>query len=103
METKATEPTLKFSEINKILEEIFLGGTKYISNIETFKTKEFDYEEGNQGDYDETVQIKSLNNYPGYFVKITRRTDSYGDNEFIYKVEIVVSKPKTITEYLPIK
>lgn len=101
MEKKATEPTLKFSEINKILEEIFLGGTKLTSHVEIFDVKQL--EEESQGDYGENVQIKSLNNYPGYFIKITRRTDSYGYNEFIYKVEIVVSKPKTITEYLPIK
>lgn len=101
MEKKATEPTLKFSEINKILEEIFLGGTKLTSHVENFDVKQLEIE--SQGDYGETAQIKSLNNYPGYFIKITRRTDSYGYNEFIYKVEIVVSKPKTITEYLPIK
>ena len=62
-----------------------------------------DYE-GSQGDYNETFEFYQHPDMPkNLFLKITMRTDSYGDNDFIHELQFVEGKEKTITVYEPIK
>lgn len=56
-----------------------------------------------QGEYNEKVTVYIHKQLPqGLFVKITRRTDSYGENETITNIAFVMGKAKTITIYEPI-
>lgn len=62
-----------------------------------------DYDEGNQGEYNETFVFYKHKGLPeGVFMKETYYTDSYGSGNSLVSVEFVEAKPKTITVYEPI-
>lgn len=51
-----------------------------------------------EGDYDEITEIFSLG-VDDLHIKLEIRTDSYGDNEFVYSIKIVKPVVKTITDF----
>lgn len=51
-----------------------------------------------EGSYEELVEIYALG-FEDYHLKLTLRTDSYGDNEFVHSVKIVKPIVKTITDF----
>ena len=55
-----------------------------------------------QGEYNEVIEIYDLK-VDNLFIKLTLRTDSYGEDEKIYSVQIVAPVVKTVTDYEPIK
>ena len=59
--------------------------------------------QGYQGEYNETFEFYQHPEMPkNIFLKITMRTDSYGENDFIHEIQFVEGKEKTITIYEPI-
>jgi hypothetical protein len=73
--------------------------TKYKYKVNTIKGDTELYEEG----YNETFEFYQHPEMPkNIFMKITIRTDSYGDNDFIHEIQFVEGKEKTITVYEPI-
>lgn len=55
-----------------------------------------------QGEYDELFEIYSLGE-DDLHLKLTLRTDSYGDNEFVHSIQIVKPIVKQVTDFEPIK
>lgn len=56
-----------------------------------------------QGEYDETTHYFSGGDLPeNIFLQISVRTDCYGNNDFIAKIQFVEGKKKTITVYEPV-
>lgn len=59
--------------------------------------------DGEQEEYNETLVFYKHPGLPdNVFMKETYRTDSYGNNDFLYSVEFIEGKAKTITVYEPI-
>lgn len=55
-----------------------------------------------QGEYDELFEIYSLGE-DDLHIKLTLRTDSYGDNEFVHSIQIVKPIVKQVTDFEPVK
>jgi len=55
-----------------------------------------------QGDYDELIEIYALG-ADDLHIKLTLRTDSYGDNEFVHSIQIVKPIVKQVTDFEPVK
>lgn len=60
-------------------------------------------EEGSEGQYEgsynSTVRVYDLGLPDKMFLKIEERTDSYGDNLSLHKIEFVKGKEKTVVVY----
>jgi len=55
--------------------------------------------DGYESSYGERYVVYDAKLEDGYFVKISYKTDSYGDNEEIIGIEFVKGKEKKITKY----
>lgn len=55
-----------------------------------------------QGEFDELIEVYSLG-VDDLHLKLTLRTDSYGDNEYVHSVQIVKPIVKQVTDFEPIK
>jgi hypothetical protein len=90
----------------KVLNELLSSSSKGKYRIHTAEGHQGipDSYEGSQGDYNETFEFYQHPEMPkNMFLKVTMHTDSYGDNDFIYELQFVEGKEKTITIYEPIK
>lgn len=54
-----------------------------------------------QGDYNEIIEIYYLGK-DDLHIKLTLRTDSYGDGEYLHSVQIVKPVTKQVTDFEPI-
>lgn len=83
----------------KVLNELISKDTKHKYKVSTTKGDTELYE----GGYNETFEFYQHPEMPkNIFLKITMRTDSYGDNDSIYEIQFVEGNVKTITIYEPI-
>lgn len=58
---------------------------------------------GSEGEYNETEYYYSHKELPeNTFLRVTKRTDSYGDNEFTLSIQFVEGKAKQVTIFEPI-
>lgn len=55
-----------------------------------------------QGEYNEIIEIYSLGK-DDLHLKLTLRTDSYGDNESVFSIQIVKPIIKQVTDFEPVK
>lgn len=84
----------------KVLNELMSKDTKHKYKINIVEGGRELYGEGG---YNETFEFYQHPEMPkNIFLKITMRTDSYGDSNFIYGLQFVEGKEKTITVYEPI-
>lgn len=51
-----------------------------------------------QGEYNEIIEVYSLG-IDDLHIKLTLRTDSYGDNEFVHSIQIVKPVVKQVTDF----
>ena len=90
----------------KVLNELLSNSTKRkykVIHLPGHKGVDDSSGEGDQGEYNETFEFYQHPEMPkNIFLKITMRTDSYGDNDFIHEIQFVEGKEKTITVYEPI-
>lgn len=95
----------KLSISVEVLNELLSSSTrrKYlVTKGDGHKGVPEDYD-GYQGEYNETFEYYKHPQLPeSLFLQITYRTDSYGDNNYIYEMKFVEGKEKTITVYEPI-
>jgi len=60
--------------------------------------------DGYQGEYNETFEFYQHPDMPSnIFLRLTKHTDSYGDNKSIVEYQFVEGKAKQVTVYEPIK
>jgi len=84
----------------KVLNELMSNTTKHKYKVSTIKG---DQNDGYEDSYNETFEFYKHPELPeNIFLKITMRTDSYGENDFIHEIQFVEGKEKTITIYEPI-
>lgn len=88
----------------KVLNELLSNSTKRKYRVTIEKGHQGVSEgEGYQGEYNETFELYKHPELPeNIFLKITMRTDSYGDNDFIHEIQFVEGREKTIIVYEPI-
>jgi len=88
----------------KVLNELMSVSTKRKYKINQLPGHNgVDSGDSHQGEYNETFEFYQHPEMPkNIFLKITMRTDSYGENDFIHEIQFVEGKEKTITIYEPI-
>ena len=92
---------MEIKELNQILSN--LGAMINDHGANPYK-KVLDTREGtceaqeSQGDHDTITRVFDLNR-DSLFLKIVLHTDSYGDNEFLHKIEFVKPVIKEVTDF----
>lgn len=88
--------------LNEVLSDLdrirSIKGVKQVEKITDDEPLKHSDGEGRQGEsnkYSYIYHIEDIN----MFIKVKTRTDSYGDNESIYGVQLVEPKQKTVTIY----
>lgn len=103
--TNPLEQQFSLSTINKIIAETFYLNLydkqgQFLIYKETIKGHQgVDNVDGVQGEYNETHKIFQLKDHPEIFLKLTYRSNSYGDNLSLTTFAFVKAKEKTITVY----
>ena len=98
---------MDYKLLNEILKDLHvynLKNNKELTLISEGKTHDGGVNdgEGNQGEYDEYQKVFRVNKLEDIYIKFTIRTDSYGDNEYIYSIQFVKPTVKTIQLFEPI-
>lgn len=90
----------------KVLNELLSKETKRkykVSQLPGHNGIDGNNSDGEQGEYNETFEFyQHPEMSKNIFLKITMRTDSYGDNDRIHNIQFVEGREKTITVYEPI-
>ncbi len=86
---------MSYNLINEALADInsLRTGRKF-QKVSNSSTKNGEYE----GSYEDIVEIYSLG-AEDLYIKLTLRTDSYGDNETVHSVQIVKPVVKQVTDF----
>lgn len=86
------------------LNELFNNKSKYFKNHKKgHQGIGNNNSNGHQGEHNEYFKFYKHPELPeGVFMRETYNTDSYGDNDFIVKVEFVKGKEKQITVFEPL-
>jgi hypothetical protein len=88
--------------INEVLADLsYPQGIKGVSLLDKVNTKERPDMQGGeplQGGYDEYYKVFKLP-VEGVFLKLTYRTDSYGDNDSLHSIQFVKETQKKVTIY----
>lgn len=100
--TNQTE-CLTATQLNNIFKELLIDNypKKYIKPISSKPGHQgVSYtEDGIQGEYNETVSIYELVEFPDLYLKVSTVTDSYGEGSSISAISFVRRKTKEITVY----
>ena len=90
----------------KVLNELLSVKTKHkykSSQLSGHNGIDENSSEGEQGEYNETFEFyQHPEMSKNIFLKVTNRTDSYGESDFIHDIQFVEGKAKTIIIYEPI-
>lgn len=99
---------MELTNINKLLENLDSPSSEYL----TFVSKEKGHQgvsdnsyrqNGVEGEYDEYSLVYKVIGFEELYLKITKQTDSYGDNDSIVGIQFVMPKEVKITVFDNIK
>lgn len=96
MITNLADFTLTADKINEILEGV-LGNNRPFKVVSTERSPDYQGEKS-QGETGEGFDVYDIGQDPVY-LKVSKSIDSYGDNEEITGIKLVLSQQKTKTVY----